>query len=101
MDERASWDRRLDLHESGPAYHAFRHFRDLPGARSLARAYTLCWRLCPRNRGHVLHLVHPAPAQNQPETVGGPARDAPPSWRRWRRQFVWDARAADWDTFVA
>ena len=68
-EARASWDRRLDLHESVTADHAFRPFRDLPPrGRSLARAYTSCHRLCGRDRGRV---VKPEQVYNGTETGRG------------------------------
>jgi uncharacterized membrane protein len=64
--------------------------------RSLARAYTNCQQLCARDRGRVVDLDQ---VQHRSETVP-PLREATSSWKRWRRMFHWDARAAEYDTFL-
>jgi hypothetical protein len=88
------WERRLDLGESGPAYHAFVHFRDLPvRTRSLDRAYTVCRVTCDRQQ------LSRKPAK-APETLPCPLREATGNWKTWRRQFQWDARAAAFDRHV-
>lgn len=56
--DRQSRDRRLDLRESGPAYHAFTHFRELPTrGRSLDAAYTAHRQRCHHDRSQAPDLT--------------------------------------------
>ena len=95
MSDLKAWHRRRDLGESGPAYHAFEHFRDLgPRARSLDRAYTACQVRCPRDKSQ------PVPTRKEPEPLPSPLLQATATWKEWRRKHLWDARADAWDQNV-
>ena len=86
-DDVVSWTRRLDLDEPPRAFHAFVHYRDLPPTRrSLDRAYSLCRMTCrPGEPASTSALVLLA---------------ASPTWKRWKKQFLWTDRAADYDAAI-
>jgi hypothetical protein len=82
------WQRRIDLKESGPAYHAFQHLRALPPrARSTDRAYTVCHVICPRKKHRIQDIRNVGKA---PDVLPEPLMDAHVGWRRWRRLYLWD-----------
>lgn len=90
-----SWHRRADLRESGQAFHAFQHYRDLPmRSRSLDRAYTACLTGCPRDR------TIRGPLPDAPKTLPEPLLLATPNWKKWRKQYLWEQRVADFDSYV-
>lgn len=116
LDELAPWEFREDLGESREAFHAFRHFRDLPSTKRSARSAYL---------DHVQKCREPQPVQPvvaqevtpnvTPEGAPGPVPDvagtavAPPQhrviaqapgyWKQWRQRFKWDERVQLHDAF--
>lgn len=96
MSDLKPWHRRRDLKETGSAYHAFCHYRRLDvRVRTLARAYTTCQAICPRDKNRAKSDLPPAP-----EKLPEPLKEATRNWKDWRRRFLWDQRVAEYDLWL-